>query len=122
MTVSGLAHVNIATSRLEETRAFYVNVLGLSEGPRPPFKSRGYWLYAGKHPIVHLVVAIGLSPALPGAWINHIAFGTTDAEAFAERLKDHGIDFEISIVPGTGDTQLNFSDPAGVRLEVTSNG
>ena len=122
MTVSGLAHVNIATSRLEEARAFYVEVLGLAEGPRPPFKSRGYWLYAGNHPVVHLVETIGLSPAPHGAGINHIAFETADVEAFAERLKDYGVEFDVSIVPGTGETQLNFSDPTGVRLEVTSNG
>jgi catechol 2,3-dioxygenase-like lactoylglutathione lyase family enzyme len=120
VTVIGLAHVNIATNRLEDARAFYVNVLGLTEGPRPPFKSRGYWLYAGSNPVVHLVEAIGLSPAPRGAGINHIAFETADIEAFAERLKKHGVEFDVSIVPGTGESQLNFSDPTGVRLEVNA--
>ena len=121
MTVTGLAHVNIATSHLEDARAFYVDVLGLAEGPRPPFKSRGYWLYAGNQPVVHLVEAIGVSPAPHGAGIDHIAFGTANVEAFAERLRNRGVEFDASIVPGTGETRLNFSDPTGVRLEVTSN-
>jgi catechol 2,3-dioxygenase-like lactoylglutathione lyase family enzyme len=122
MTVSGLAHVNIATPHLDETRAFYVDVMGLAEGQRPPFKSRGYWLFAGDRPIVHLVEDLALSPALPVAGINHIAFQTDDVEAFAGRLKAHGIAFEASVVPGTKDSQLIFTDPTGVRLEVTSNG
>jgi catechol 2,3-dioxygenase-like lactoylglutathione lyase family enzyme len=120
VAVTGLAHVNIATSRLEETREFYVTVLGLSEGPRPPFKSRGHWLYAGEHPVVHLVEALGLEPASGSAGVNHIAFETADVDAFAKRLKARGIAFDVSIVPGTDIIQLNFHDPAGVRLEVTS--
>jgi catechol 2,3-dioxygenase-like lactoylglutathione lyase family enzyme len=121
MAVDGLAHVNIATSRLDEMRTFYVDVLGLAEGPRPPFKSRGYWLYAGDRPIVHLVEAVGLPQAASAAGVNHIAFGTNDIEAFKEGLKLHAVSFEVSVVPGNGVVQLNFSDPTGVRLEVTSN-
>lgn len=121
MTVTGLAHINIATSRLEETRTFYVSVLGLSEGPRPPFASRGYWLYAGENPVVHLVEANGLGPALPGAGINHIAFATADVAAFARGLETNAVTFHVTTVPGTGETQLNFTDPNGVRLEVTSS-
>ena len=41
----GLDHINIATPRLAESRDFYVEVLGLQEGPRPPFEFDGYWLY-----------------------------------------------------------------------------
>ena len=36
MSVLTLDHVNIATDKLAETRAFFIDVLGLTEGPRPP--------------------------------------------------------------------------------------
>ena len=49
-----LDHVNIRTRRLSVLRAFYTDVLGLKDGPRPPFGHPGAWLYAGDHPIVHL--------------------------------------------------------------------
>jgi catechol 2,3-dioxygenase-like lactoylglutathione lyase family enzyme len=54
MTISMIDHVNIVTERLEETRAFFVDVLGLTVGPRPPFAVEGYWLYVGAKPIVHM--------------------------------------------------------------------
>ena len=43
MTVYGIDHVNIATRKLAETRAFYVDVLGLVEGERPDFPFAGHW-------------------------------------------------------------------------------
>ena len=38
--ISGLDHVNIETSELEETIQFYEDVLGLENGERPPLISR----------------------------------------------------------------------------------
>ena len=35
--ISGLDHVNIETSELEETIHFYEDVLGFENGDRPPF-------------------------------------------------------------------------------------
>ena len=53
-------HVNIATEKLQETRDFFVEVLGLEEGWRPEaFGFQGHWLYAGGRPIVHLQQAKG---------------------------------------------------------------
>jgi catechol 2,3-dioxygenase-like lactoylglutathione lyase family enzyme len=50
-----LDHINIATDRLAETRAFFVEVLGLTERWRPDFPFDGHWLYAGDKPVVHLM-------------------------------------------------------------------
>ena len=55
MVVSRLQHVNIRCSDAVASRNFYVTLMGLKEGPRPPFESQGYWLYAGSEPVVHLV-------------------------------------------------------------------
>ena len=55
MALESLDHCAIRTTRLEETRRFYVEALGLEVGPRPPLALPGYWLYAGGRPIVHLM-------------------------------------------------------------------
>ena len=52
-------HVNIATENLEKTRDFFVDALGLEDGPRPDFGVPGHWLYADGRAIVHLQLAKG---------------------------------------------------------------
>ena len=56
MKVIGLDHYNLCGPRdvLESMRDFYVEVLGLEVGYRPPFGSFGYWLYAADQPVLHV--------------------------------------------------------------------
>ena len=61
-----LDHVNVRTASVELMRAWYVRVLGLKDGWRPPFPFPGAWLYAGNDPIVHLV-GVERTPAAPEA-------------------------------------------------------
>ena len=44
-----LNHYSIRTLNVEQTRRFYVDVLGLTVGPRPNFPFPGIWLYRGDH-------------------------------------------------------------------------
>ena len=53
--ITGLDHINIRTADLAGTKAFFMDVLGLSEGWRPAFPFPGAWLYAGEKDVVHLV-------------------------------------------------------------------
>lgn len=48
MAVHGIHHFNIRASKDEVIALwdFYCNVLGFTVGPRPPFRSSGFWLYA----------------------------------------------------------------------------
>lgn len=55
MKINKLDHVSIATDRLEDSKNFYCDLLGLKVGLRPKLKSSGYWLYSGKEAIIHLV-------------------------------------------------------------------
>ena len=55
MAINGLDHLTLNTVDLEASRGFYVDILGLRDGDRPPFDSAGAWLYSGDRPIVHLV-------------------------------------------------------------------
>ena len=54
MSVGVLDHYNVSTRKLEETVRFYENVLGFTNGPRPPFDFPGAWLYSSGHPVLHL--------------------------------------------------------------------
>lgn len=117
MTIRQVDHINVVTERLEETRAFYVEALGLTVGWRPPFQVEGYWLYAGRHPVVHIqqaTVPVGGSAACA---LNHAAFTVEDLDALLARLEARGVPFTVRNVPGTRDRQAFFEDPNGVRLE-----
>ena len=105
----------IVTDQLQGTRHFYVEVLGLREGPRPPFPVAGYWLYVGAHPVLH-VVAVERMPEPRRGVLDHMAFRAEGLAATLERLDKHGIAFRIIRAPGETRTwQLFCNDPNGVE-------
>ena len=71
MTIRGIDHINIATTKLKETRDFYVDVLGLTEGERPPFDFEGHWLYAEGFPIVHMQLSPREVTSSTSSGLNH---------------------------------------------------
>lgn len=122
MRIVAVHHINVATTKLEETRAFFVDVLGLVEGPRPDFASAGYWLYAQGVPIVHMQrSAAPVGPSELSA-LNHAAFQVADFDAAIARLAQHSVSFDLAKVPGTALRQAFFLDPNGVRLEFNEVG
>ena len=64
MSIEAIHHVNIRApaTDIAKLREFYCEIVGLRDGWRPPFKSRGHWLYAGPHPVV--TVELVEQPAL----------------------------------------------------------
>ena len=46
MVIDGLDHITLKVADLNASRRFYVDVIGLREGDRPPFDSPGAWLYS----------------------------------------------------------------------------
>lgn len=110
-------HFTVVTDRLDHTREFYER-LGLSVGPRPDFGSPGYWLYAGKQPVLHLVPVQAMPAARRGA-INHIAFVGGDIVATLTLLKQHGIAYRLLRLPRPWSTwQVFFDDPNGAEVEI----
>lgn len=120
--VTGFNHYNLVADRrlLDELREFYVSVVGLESGPRPPFKRFGYWLYAGAQDVLHL------TETLPNeergrnvkSTFDHVAFTCTDLPSASARLKAHGVAFQMDEVPLTGQRQIFFTDPAGNGIEL----
>jgi catechol 2,3-dioxygenase-like lactoylglutathione lyase family enzyme len=100
-------------------RDFYVDIVGMTEGWRPPFPFPGHWLYLGDTAVPHLVeddsatlVQAGRSCAL-----DHVAFSCTGASSFERRLQERGIEYRRVLVPGTTQVQLFVNDPSGNGVE-----
>jgi glyoxylase I family protein len=124
MSIKTIHHCNIRApaEELKRLRDFYCTVLGFEEGPRPPFRSAGYWLYAGGKPILHLsemrngdtLVEVSQRQAAFG----HIAFRCTDLRTTLERLKQNGVKFFVEDVPLVNQKQIFFEDPSGIGVEL----
>lgn len=87
-----LHHVSIVVRNLEVSRAFYRDLFGLADLPRPPFKTAGVWLASGDlqvHLIVHPGGTFRQNPAIDGDDV-HFAFNTADFEGFMQRLAERG--------------------------------
>lgn len=118
MKVKHLDHVNIRTTRLEDLSAFYREVLGLQEGPRPDFAFEGAWLYCGDRPVVHLV-AVPEPPEPPRKLsLEHFAFAAEGLAEFLEHLRQRRIGYRVGVAPGFGIRQVNIHDPDGNHLHV----
>lgn len=119
----GLSHVNLAIRDEQESRDFYVGLLGLEEVWRMPQPQPGLWLQAGAQQI-HLLKPVD-EAELPRQRVfdsapmaPHVAFSVTDAEAVAARLRAAGVKVVFSeFVEG----QAFFTDPSGNILEITED-
>ena len=118
MTIRSLDHVNIGTHRLEESRAFFRDVLGLTEGWRPNFPFDGAWLYAGDRAVVHLVeLATPKRPSVEAA-LDHFAFTIDDYDGVIQRLDAAGVDYRATAVADTAIRQIFIRDLNGVNIEL----
>ncbi|WP_322024036.1 VOC family protein [Burkholderia sp. BCC1977] len=122
MSVIGLNHYNLRADRamLDTLRDFYVDVVGLEPGYRPPFQSSGYWLYAGAQAILHLSEARpgDVRPAHVVNTFDHVAFSCENAADMERRLADAQVRYSRTYVPLTRQLQLFLTDPAGNGVEL----
>ena len=132
MALTSLDHCSIRTAKLDETRDFYVDVLGLEDGDRPNFPFPGNWLYVEGTAVVHLV---GIDPDDPSGLeeylgaveleelqgsgaVDHIAFRAGDATGLMEKLRGMGVAFRERQVPNMDLFQLFLEDPNGITVEL----
>lgn len=119
-----LDHVNITSTVCEATKDFYVDVVGLRVGDRPPFAFGGYWLYAGEFPVVHLNDALSPGSTHPRdshgmAALDHVSFRMAGIGEVRKKIEGLGLKHRITVVPRTGDVQIFVDDPNGVTVELT---
>ena len=136
MSLSTLDHCSIRTVKLAETRDFYVDILGMTDGDRPDFDFPGNWLYVDGKPVVHLV---GVDPDDPSGLIeylggdvdaskldgsggsgafDHVAFRAKNPEMLIARLEDRGVRFRERKVPDLDLFQIFIEDPNGITVEL----
>ena len=125
MTLKLLHHYTIRTVKLQQTRDFYVDVLGMDDGDRPDFNFPGNWLYVGEQPVVHL---IGMDPkdtegldaaTLEGSGaIDHVAFNISDPDRLRQHIEQANVPFREQKVPGREIWQMFLTDPNGVTIEL----
>ncbi len=122
MTTTSLNHFNLHAPRelLDELKEFYCNVVGLRDGPRPPFRNFGYWLYAEGKPVVHLYQTDPdeKRDAQAVTTFDHIAFDCTNRAEVEATLVHRKLHYRATEVPGTNRVQFFLKDPAGNGVEL----
>lgn len=117
MAIDGMNHFTVLTADLDATRRFYIDILGLKEGPRPPLGFPGAWLYAGSQPVLHVIAGRPL-PSPPAGVLDHMAFSGSNLVDTVASLKTHGIKYDLRKQPDSGVWQLFCLDPSGARVEL----
>ncbi len=123
MPINTLNHINIRTDLMEETKDFYVDVVGLDIGFRPEFGDHGYWLYAGDTAIVHLSPsesdsAARTNPDGMGNGLDHIGLFAAGLDDMQATLARKSVEYRTNLVSGGKILQVFFYDPNGVLVEL----
>lgn len=121
LPIRSLHHVARVTRHLDESRAFYRDVLGFRELARPHLDFPGAWLFNYGLQI-HLIVNEPGEGRVAGPTIetrdNHLAFLVDDVEVVEARLKSHGVAYRVNYQSRTNLKQVFFRDPDGHHVEV----
>ena len=117
MSLVGFDHVNVRTANLDAMIEWYVDVLGMTNGPRPGFPFPGAWLYLGDQAMVHLVGESD-GPKNDDVQIEHFAFRAKGKAKFLKMLDEKGVACKIAVVPDFDITQVNIWDPDGNHLHI----
>ena len=108
MPLNHIEHYLVLTKDLEATRDFYVNVLGMRDGERPPFDFAGNWFYLGDMACVHVAQVggeKGLREAPEGdgtGAVDHIAFNASGLAELLRRLDRLGLQARRLTMPDLG--------------------
>ncbi|WP_129285346.1 VOC family protein [Streptomyces sp. GZWMJZ-114] len=113
--ITALDHVQLAAPPGSEDRlrAFYTDVLGLAELPKPPVLAARGGCWFGSGPVqLHLGIEADFRPARKA----HPGLRVTAIDAFATRLTDHGttVTWDDNL---PGHRRFYADDPVGNRLE-----
>ena len=119
--ILSINHIQLVAEKdlVIQLKDFYCNVVGLTEGSRPPFQRFGFWLYIGDKDVLHLITpkeGDGRSPQKSS--FDHIAFKTDNYEDVLKKLASLRIPFEEKPIPGMSAHQIFLYDPAGNRVEL----
>ena len=116
MNVTGIDHVQLAApaGREDEARAFFGEVLGLAERPKPEalVARGGVWFMCGEQQL-----HVGVEPDFAPARKAHPAFAVRGLDALQSRLETAGYETTSDDATIPGVRRFYAHDPFGNRLE-----
>ena len=118
MKVTRFQHVSVNANgtSLDEMVAFYGDVLGLGDKPRPTIPGvPGHWHIVGDQEL-HLVGAPPTQNTIDPTG-HHFCVGVEDLDAAVAELESRGIEY-VRAVQGAGTVQIWICDPAGNTVEL----
>ena len=132
MPLDRIDHFSIRTLKLEETRTFYENAMGMEAGDRPPLSFPGYRLYLGDHAVIHLVGIdennpeslneylgeVNVTELSGGGAVDHLAFRASGSKDLIDRLKILNVPYRERMVEEMNLFQLFVEDPNNITLEL----
>jgi len=115
--ILSIDHVQIAmpAGQEEKARAFYINLLGFTEIPKPPelAKRGGAWFESGT---THL--HLGVEPDFRPARKAHPAFVVDNLDVLLAKIQTAGLEVDTSQPPLDGYKRAHVFDPFGNRIEL----
>ena len=132
MPLDRIDHFSIRTLKLEETRTFYENAMGMEVGNRPPLPFPGYWLYLSDHAVIHLIGIdennpeglneylgeVNVTELSGGGAVDHLAFRASGYKDLIDRLKFLKVPYRQRMVEEMNLFQLFVEDPNNITLEL----
>ena len=120
--IKGINHYNLRADErtMHILKNFYMDIVGLSLGERPPFKSKGFWLNAEGKDVLHLSSTKNNEKKEHhvNSTFDHLAFSAYDIKHYETILNENNISFTFREVPEIGTKQLFFKDPVGNGIEL----
>lgn len=122
-----LIHLLVLAADMPAMRDFFVDVIGLEDGPRPPFPFPGHWLYSEGKALIHLAQsdddverAAYLGIAVRGGTgpIDHLALTGAAPDALMARLRRANANYTVRHVPAEDHIQIFVLGPEGVKVEM----
>ncbi|MES9965441.1 MAG: hypothetical protein ABW116_18080 [Candidatus Sedimenticola sp. 20ELBAFRAG] len=112
-------HFNIVSRDLDYVSDFFIRVLDLRVGPRPPFSFPGLWLYNESGAAIHVSGVPG-EPAQEAAF-GHIAFcSDRPASKLINDVHNFGIEPFTKQIPETSTYQIFAPFPGGLVVEINT--
>ncbi len=75
-------------------------------------------MYFGERALIHLTFSEEHRPSDKPNYLDHIAFRGANFNGFVQKLLDQQVEHKVYLTPETGERQVFFHTPSGVRLEV----
>ena len=134
MPVLGIEHVNIRTSDLARTIAFFRDVLLMKVKPSPISISieDGAWIFDDNDvAVVHLANSkmvypsdskMPFKPGRGSGALHHVALKCTGFEETLGRIKAFGVEFYENHMPQRNFRQIFVSEPNDILLELNFSG